>query len=324
MYQSRSACCEGRHSAELCCLLGLCRAPRRSPSGRRGEPARRQRPRHTPLPVPRGQRRQPGARRSPGAQLPRLLPAGRPPTAAVPPLSRRRCPPPRPHVALQKASWSAGPQPRWAVACGGNPTKPALVLHRGRGLGHRPASAVLCRLLTSAPGQPWCGPQVSPVVSPLVILVRRCGQRRLVRAPASYRPVGTARGRDQCLQHGASMTHTLLPFLAERWLTATPPAADTCPGLSDPCPARMMPGGCALSPDRKVLGTEIPTVSGGNCCNHCHLPPSWSETAWLHLAEGMMIDHQGSHRGLRHLQPLSTFYHGAQRAPICCPSKRRS
>lgn len=66
MYQSRSACWEGRRSAELRCLLGLGRAPRRSPSGRRGEPARRQRPHRqasgSPRPPPAAQlSRCPGA-----------------------------------------------------------------------------------------------------------------------------------------------------------------------------------------------------------------------------------------------------------------------
>lgn len=51
-----------------------------------------------------------------------------------------------------------------------------------------------------------------------------------------------------------------------------------------------MPGGCALSLDRKVWVKEIPTVSGENYCNCYHPPPSWSEMAWLHLAEETEFD----------------------------------
>lgn len=85
-----------------------------------------------------------------------------------------------------------------------------------------------------------------------------------------------------------SCTHP--PLSAAQQLIATAPGTDTCPGLSGPCPAVTMPGGCALSLDRKAWVKEIPTVSGGHYCSHYHLPPSWSEMVWLHLAEEMGFD----------------------------------
>lgn len=85
-------------------------------------------------------------------------------------------------------------------------------------------------------------------------------------------------------------SYTRPPLSAAHQLIVAVPGTDTCPGLSGPCPAVMMPGGCALSLDRMVWVREIPTVSGGHCCSHYHPPPSWSETVWLHLAEEIRFD----------------------------------
>lgn len=68
-----------------------------------------------------------------------------------------------------------------------------------------------------------------------------------------------------------------------------------------------MPGDCALSLDRKVWVKEIPIVSGGNCCNCCPPPPSWSETAWLHLAKEIEFDTQSSHSDPKNPGRLYTF-----------------
>lgn len=68
---------------------------------------------------------------------------------------------------------------------------------------------------------------------------------------------------------------------------STASGTGTCPAPAGLCPAATAAGGYALSLDRKVKEMEIPTASDGRCCSHHHLPPSWSETVWLHLAEEM-------------------------------------
>lgn len=81
----------------------------------------------------------------------------------------------------------------------------------------------------------------------------------------------------------------------------------TCPARAAPCPAAMTVGGYALSLDRKGWETEIPTASDGHCCSHSHLPPSWSEMVWLHLAEERGLDTCCSNSGPGHPEPPNTF-----------------
>lgn len=110
-------------------------------------------------------------------------------------------------------------------------------------------------------------------------------------AMASYQSTGSSQTWkhsrwEELVPTGRPFSHTESLFRSST-AHSTASGTGTCPAPADPCPAAMAAGGYALSLDRKVWEMEIPTVSDGHCCSHHHLPPSWSETVWLHLAEKM-------------------------------------
>lgn len=102
------------------------------------------------------------------------------------------------------------------------------------------------------------------------------------------------------------LIHTESPFCSSTAHSAAS-STGTCPAPAAPCLAAMTVCGYALSLDRKVWEMEIPTESDGHCCSHHHLPPSWSEMVWLHLAEEMGFDTCCSNSGPGNLEPPTIF-----------------
>ena len=99
-----------------------------------------------------------------------FLPSGHPPIAAVPLLCQMKFLLRHPHVSLQENTWQVGVQGPSLSQWPHSDQPPQE---------ERPILPLSSRL-TSAPGQTWGGPQVSSVISPLVVFVGWGWQRGVI------------------------------------------------------------------------------------------------------------------------------------------------